>query len=77
MISGLEYVLWHIVLTHHDLKKASAITHDQEMDLAARPSIVQPAFDGDGLPDVVADSVDVNVAHTKVPRVPEVPQVPR
>ena len=63
MIGGLERLLGDVVLAHDDLQESRAVADDQKMDLAARPAVVQPAFDGDGLADVLADLVDVNVTH--------------
>ena len=63
MIGRLEDFFGHVVLAHHDLEKAGAVADDEEVNLAARPPIVQPALDGDGLADVLADFVDVDVVH--------------
>ena len=50
-----------VALAHHHLQKAAAVADDEEMDLAARSAVVQPAFDGDVLPDVRADLVDIRM----------------
>ncbi len=57
VIGGLEDLLRHVVLAHHDLEEAGAVADDEEVNLAARPAVVQPALDGDGFADVLADVV--------------------
>ena len=59
MVGGLEQLLADRGLRHHRLNEAAAVAHDQEMDLAARSTIVQPALDGDFLAFVLADLIDV------------------
>src|SRR5688572_7273518 len=66
MVSGLEGFLRHVVSAHDHLQKAGAIAYDEEVDLAARPPVVQPPFDGDRLTDVLADFFYVN-AHLTGP----------
>ena len=63
VVGSLERFLGHVVLAHDDLEKAGAVANDEEMNLAARPPVVQPALDSDGLADVLADFVNVNVDH--------------
>ena len=43
-------------LGHHGLQKAAAVPQDQEVDLAARPAVVEPPFDRALLALVRADA---------------------
>ena len=59
VIGLLERRLVHVALAHHDLEKAGPVTDHEEMNLAARSAVVQPALDGDRLAGVLADLLDV------------------
>ena len=61
MIGGLEHLVADRGLRHHRLDEAGAVAERQEVDLAARPAVVQPALDGDFLALVLADVFDVDV----------------
>ena len=45
MIGGLEGLLGHVVLAHHDLQESRAVADDEKVDLPARSAIVQPALE--------------------------------
>ena len=63
VVGLLEGLLADVVLAHHDLDEAGAVAHHQEVDLAARPAVVQPAREGDVLANVGADLRDGNVGN--------------
>ena len=67
VIGRLERLFGHVVPAHDDLQETGAVAQHEEVDLAARTPVVQPALDGDGLADVLADLVDVDVGHVQVP----------
>ena len=46
-------------LRHHRLDEAGAVADGQEVQLPARPPVVQPALERDGLADVPGDVLDV------------------
>ena len=71
VIGRLERRFVDVLLAHHDLEEAGAVADDEEVDLAARSAVVQPALDGDGLADVLADLVDVCV-HLQVSSIPNI-----
>ena len=50
-------------LRHDRLDEAGAVADDQEVDLAARPAVVQPAVDGDLLAFVLGDVCDIGAHH--------------
>ncbi len=50
-----------VAFPHDDLDEARAVANRQEMNLPARSAVVEPALDGDGRADVVADLVDIGM----------------
>src|SRR5262249_60688552 len=48
-------------LRHDRLDEAGAVAHDQEVDLAARAAVVEPALERDLLAFVRADVFDIDV----------------
>src|SRR5258706_16087927 len=60
MIGAREPLIAHRRLRHHRLDESRAVADDQEMELPARPPVVQPAMDGDLLAVVLRDVVYVS-----------------
>jgi hypothetical protein len=60
MIGARELILRHVLLEHHALQRAGAVAHLEEVQLAARALVVEPALEGDGLPIMAADVLDVD-----------------
>ena len=60
VIGRLEHLLADRRLRHHRLDEPGAVAQRQEMDLAARAAVVQPALDGDRLALVLGDVLDVS-----------------
>ena len=54
-----EEVLADVGLRHHDLDEAGAVADLQEVDLAARAAVVQPAPEGDVLAVELGDVLNV------------------
>ena len=54
-----EQLLADVGLRHHDLDEAGPVANDEEMDLAARAAVVQPAPEGDVLAVELGDVLDV------------------
>ena len=54
-----KQLLADVGLRHHDLDEAGPVPDDEEMDLAARAAVVQPAPEGDVLAVELGDVLDV------------------
>ncbi len=61
MIGAAERFLAHGGLGHHALDEPGAVAQREEMNLAARPAVVQPAAEGDGFAGVRGNVFDVDV----------------
>src|SRR5206468_1386504 len=61
MTGVLEHLVADRRLRHHRLNEPGPVAHLEEMNLAARPPIGQPALQGDGLPIMLGDVFDVRV----------------
>src|SRR5262249_16515995 len=60
MIRAGERLVAHRLLRHDALDEAGAVAQRQEVDLAARPLVVQPSAQADGLALVPCDVFDVS-----------------
>ena len=58
VIGLAERVGAHGRLGHHGLDEAGSVAHDEEMNLAARAAVVQPALNRHALADVAGDRGD-------------------
>ena len=61
MVGGLEDLVADRGLRHHGLDEARAVTNRQEVDLAARAFVVEPALERDLFAGVLADVFNVDV----------------
>ena len=61
MIGAAERFLAHGGLGHDALDEPGAVAQREEMNLAARPAVVQPAAEGDGFAGVRGNVFDVDV----------------
>ena len=61
VIGASEGLVAHRRLRHDALDEPGAVAQGQEVDLAARPAVVQPAAEGHRLAGVAGDVFDVDV----------------
>ena len=59
VVGLLEHLLADRLLRHHALDEAAAVADLQEVDLAARATVVQPATQSDGLSFEPGDFFDI------------------